>query len=78
MGVRSQKMNSTLQGEPKSSFLSCEKDLESIIRKLFIEDKTVSNYLKRLINISLNKYKNNHLKERIYDNRSQTRRTNTN
>ena len=52
MGVRSQRMNSTLQGEPKSSFLSCEKDLESIIRKLFIEDKTVSSYLKRLLAVN--------------------------
>ena len=35
-----------------TSFLSCEKDLESIIRKLFIEDKTVSNYLKRLLAVN--------------------------
>ena len=32
-----------------SSFLSCEKDTETIIRKLFVESKPYSNYLKRLL-----------------------------
>lgn len=52
MGVRSQRMNSPIQGEIKSSFLSCEKDLESIIRKLFVEDKRYGDMLKRLLVIN--------------------------
>ena len=32
-----------------SSFLSCEKDTETILRKLFIESKPYSNVLKRLL-----------------------------
>lgn len=36
-------------GEFKSSFLSCEKDTETIIKKLFIESKPYSNELKRLL-----------------------------
>lgn len=33
----------------QSSFLSCEKDLEKIIRKLFVESRTFSENLKRLL-----------------------------
>ena len=35
-----------------SSFLSCQKDIETILRKLFIESKPYSNYLKRLLIIN--------------------------
>lgn len=36
-----------------SSFLSCEKDLESILRKLFIESQPYSDDLKRLLVINM-------------------------
>lgn len=36
-----------------SSFLSCEKDAETILRKLFIESKPYSNYLKRLLVVNM-------------------------
>lgn len=36
-----------------SSFLSCEKDAETILRKLFVESKPFSNKLKRLLIINL-------------------------
>ena len=32
-----------------SSFLSCEKDIEEILRKLFISSKPYSDYLKKLL-----------------------------
>ena len=35
-----------------TSFLSCEKDAESILRKLFIESRPYSDYLKRLLVIN--------------------------
>ena len=35
-----------------SSFLSCEKDIETILRKLFIESKPYSDILKRLLVIN--------------------------
>ena len=35
-----------------SSFLSCQKDVETILRKLFIESKPYSDYLKRLLIIN--------------------------
>jgi hypothetical protein len=35
-----------------SSFLSCEKDLEAILKKLFIESQPYSNDLKRLLVIN--------------------------
>ena len=35
-----------------SSFLSCEKDIEEILRKLFISSKPYSDYLKRLLVIN--------------------------
>ena len=50
MGVRSKNMNSI--GPIKSSFLSCEKDLETIVRKLFIESKPYNETLKRLLIIN--------------------------
>lgn len=36
-------------GEFNSSFLSCEKDIETILRKLFIESRPYSDQLKRLL-----------------------------
>ena len=36
----------------KSSFLSCEKDTDTILRKLFIESRPFSDTLKRLLVIS--------------------------
>lgn len=35
-----------------SSFLSCQKDIETILKKLFIESKPYSDYLKRLLIIN--------------------------
>lgn len=40
------------QGEFKSSFLSCEKDTETIIRKLFIDSRPYSDELKKLLIIN--------------------------
>ena len=40
------------QGEFVSSFLSCEKDTETIIRKLFVDSKPYSDILKRLLLIN--------------------------
>lgn len=37
---------------PESSFLSCEKDIETILTKLFIDDRMKANYLKRLLMIN--------------------------
>lgn len=39
-------------GDFKSSFLSCEKDAETIVRKLFVESKPYSDELKRLLLIN--------------------------
>jgi hypothetical protein len=49
--MRGNKMNG-FNGEFKSSFLSCEKDTESIIRKLFVDSKPHSDMLKRLLLIN--------------------------
>ena len=49
--MRGSKMNG-FHGELKSSFLSCEKDIEGIIRKLFVESKPYSDMLKRLLLIN--------------------------
>lgn len=49
--MRGSKFNG-FQGELKSSFLSCEKDTETIIRKLFVESKPYSDLLKRLLLIN--------------------------
>ena len=48
---RASRMNG-FQGEFKSSFLSCEKDMETIIRKLFVESRPYSDKLKRLLLIN--------------------------
>ena len=48
MGVRSKNMNGVVGGV-KSNFLSCEKDMETIIRKLFVESKPYNDTLKRLL-----------------------------
>ena len=37
-----------------SSFLSCQKDIETILKRLFIESKPYSDYLKRLLIINTN------------------------
>ena len=39
----------TMMNNCDSSFLSCEKDIETILRKLFIESYPYSNYLKKLL-----------------------------
>ena len=49
--MRSSKMNGYI-GKFDSSFLSCEKDTESIIKKLFVESKPYSDELKRLLLIN--------------------------
>lgn len=48
---RASRMNGYV-GEFKSSFLSCEKDLETIIRKLFVDSRPYSDKLKRLLLIN--------------------------
>lgn len=42
----------SFKGEFRSSFLSCEKDTETIIKKLFIDSRPYSDYLKRLLLIN--------------------------
>ena len=49
--MRGSKING-YNGEFKSSFLSCEKDAESIIKKLFVESRPYSDLLKRLLIIN--------------------------
>lgn len=49
--MRGSRMNGYL-GEFTSSFLSCEKDTETIIKKLFIDSKPYSDMLKRLLLIN--------------------------
>lgn len=49
--MRGSKMNGYI-GEFKSSFLSCEKDSEAIIKKLFVDSKPYSDLLKRLLLIN--------------------------
>lgn len=49
--MRAQKMNGYI-GELRSSFLSCEKDTEAIIKKLFVESNPYSDDLKRLLVIN--------------------------
>lgn len=48
---RSSRMNGYI-GNFESSFLSCEKDTESIVRKLFVDSKPYSEELKRLLVIN--------------------------
>lgn len=49
--MRSARMNGFV-GEFNSSFLSCEKDTESIVNKLFVESRPYSDELKRLLVIN--------------------------
>lgn len=49
--MRSSKMNG-YTGTFESSFLSCEKDTEMIIKKLFVDSKPYSDILKRLLIIN--------------------------
>ena len=49
--MRGSKINGYV-GEFKSSFLSCEKDAETIIKKLFVDSKPYSDILKRLLIIN--------------------------
>lgn len=49
--MRSSRMNGYV-GEFKSSFLSCEKDAEAIIKKLFVDSRPYSDDLKRLLVIN--------------------------
>ena len=49
--MRGSRMNG-YQGEFQSSFLSCEKDTEMIIKKLFVDSRPYSDLLKRLLLIN--------------------------
>lgn len=49
--MRGSKMNGYV-GEFNSSFLSCEKDTEAIIKKLFVDSRPYSDELKRLLIIN--------------------------
>lgn len=49
--MRSGRING-FQGQFESSFLSCEKDAELIIKKLFVDSKPYSDMLKRLLLIN--------------------------
>lgn len=49
--MRGARMNGYV-GEFKSSFLSCEKDTETIIKKLFVDSRPYSDELKRLLLIN--------------------------
>ena len=49
--MRGAKMNGFV-GEFRSSFLSCEKDTETIIKKLFVDSRPYSDELKRLLLIN--------------------------
>ena len=49
--MRGSRINGYL-GEFKSSFLSCEKDTETIIKKLFVDSRPYSDMLKRLLLIN--------------------------
>ena len=46
-------MHKNLIKEPQSSFLSCEKDMEIILRKLFVDSKPHSDVLKKLLTIPM-------------------------
>ena len=61
--MRGSRMNG-YQGEFKSSFLSCEKDTEAIVKKLFVESRPYSDMLKRLLLINT--------KDCLYDMTNQT------
>ena len=49
--MRGSKINGFI-GDFHSSFLSCEKDAETIIKKLFVDSRPYSDYLKRLLLIN--------------------------
>lgn len=49
--MRAGKINGYL-GEFNSSFFSCEKDTEEIVKKLFVDSRPYSDYLKRLLLIN--------------------------
>lgn len=49
--ARASRMNGYV-GEFRSSFLSCEKDTETIIKKLFVDSRPYSDLLKRLLLIN--------------------------
>lgn len=49
--MRGSRMNGYI-GEFKSSFLSCEKDAEAIVKKLFVDSRPYSDLLKRLLIIN--------------------------
>ena len=49
--MRASRMNG-YNGELKSSFLSCEKDIEAIVQKLFVDSRPHSDTLKRLMVIN--------------------------
>ena len=49
--MRASRMNG-YNGELKSSFLSCEKDIEAIVQKLFVDSRPYSDTLKRLMVIN--------------------------
>lgn len=51
MSLRSKKMNGYI-GNFESSFLSCEKDTEEIVKRLFITSRPYSDMLKRLLVIN--------------------------
>lgn len=51
--MRGSRFNRTISGDGvKSSFLSCEKDAEDIIKKLFVDSRPFSDDLKRLLLIN--------------------------
>jgi hypothetical protein len=65
-------MHKQLVRKLNSSFLSCEKDTETILKKIFIEDREHANELKRLLMINTKDCmdKNNEDYERIVTNTS--------
>ena len=69
--MRGSKMNG-FQGELKSSFLSCEKDTESIIHKLFVDSRPHSDMLKRLLLINTPDCLND-MTNQVYIDRKSTR-----
>ena len=57
----------TKTGDFTSSFLSCEKDLEAILRRLFVESQPYSNNLKKLLVINTKDCLDNSISE-VYQN----------
>ena len=54
--MRSKRFNGMVvqPGQYPSSFLSCEKDMEAIVQKLFVDDPTYSTLLKALLCVNTN------------------------